>query len=269
MIPWQNLPSETLKIVSEKIAVHRSGQGHFNIILLPGIGDTKESYHSLIKILSRDAVVHAVDLRGSGESSTDFSSFKIEDVADDISSLIKTHDLKDVIVVGNSGTAASAVCLAASHPERVRAMVVTGPFLRDQPSGSLSVLFYKFLFLKPWGPSIWKSYYQSLHKSVQPEDLAAHSDYLKNKLNEPGRLKALREMMFASKRTCEKKIPEVKSRAVVIMGTSDPDFENPVEEAKWVADQLHGTIFLMEGVGHYPHRERPEQMADVIRDLLK
>jgi hypothetical protein len=39
------------------------------------------------------------------------------------------------------------------------------------------------------------------------------------------------------------------------MGSRDPDFKQPAEEARWVAGQLGGEVVMVEGAGHYPHTE--------------
>jgi pimeloyl-ACP methyl ester carboxylesterase len=43
-----------------------------------------------------------------------------------------------------------------------------------------------------------------------------------------------------------------------MMGSQDPDFDNPATEAKWVADHLHGKKLMIAGAGHYPHVEYPD-----------
>jgi pimeloyl-ACP methyl ester carboxylesterase len=55
----------------------------------------------------------------------------------------------------------------------------------------------------------------------------------------------------------------------VIMGTKDPDFPNPVEEGKIVAESTGGRLALIEGAGHYPHTEMPEKTAPIVIDFLE
>lgn len=92
---------------------------------------------------------------------------------------------------------------------------------------------------------------------------------LRANLREPGRFEALRAMIAASKAPCEARIPEVKCRTLVLMGTQDPDFADPAMEARLVAQRLSGELSLVEGAGHYPHVEVSEQVATRILAFLE
>lgn len=42
----------------------------------------------------------------------------------------------------------------------------------------------------------------------------------------------------------------------------------PEDEARWLADRAHGDLFMVEGAGHYPHAEMPEQVGPKIAAFL-
>ena len=75
-------------------------------------------------------------------------------------------------------------------------------------------------------------------------------------------------MLAASKSPCEARIPEVKAPVLVLMGSKDPDFDDPAVEARLVADRLHGRLVMVDGAGHYPHVEMPADAAPAIIDFL-
>jgi pimeloyl-ACP methyl ester carboxylesterase len=75
---------------------------------------------------------------------------------------------------------------------------------------------------------------------------------------------ALRGMMLASKRAAEERLSQVKAPALVIMGTKDPDFKQPEQEAQFLGSALHAPVHMIEGAGHYPHAEMPEQVAPLL-----
>ncbi len=52
------------------------------------------------------------------------------------------------------------------------------------------------------------------------------------------------------------------------MGTKDPDFPTPVEEAQNLASRLHAETMIVEGAGHYPHVEMADQVAPRIISFL-
>ena len=76
-------------------------------------------------------------------------------------------------------------------------------------------------------------------------------------------------MIQASKAASEKRMPKVKAPTLIIMGSKDPDFKNPEVEAKWVSDKLHGTYKIMDGAGHYPHAEFPEETGAWVLTFLQ
>jgi hypothetical protein len=52
------------------------------------------------------------------------------------------------------------------------------------------------------------------------------------------------------------------------MGTRDPDFADPFDEASTIANMLNGDFAMVDGAGHYPHAEMPEIAGPVILDFL-
>jgi pimeloyl-ACP methyl ester carboxylesterase len=57
------------------------------------------------------------------------------------------------------------------------------------------------------------------------------------------------------------RLPEVHCPALIVMGTADPDFPDPVAEARWIQQQL------ADG-GHYPIAEAPEPTGKAVLAFL-
>jgi len=71
---------------------------------------------------------------------------------------------------------------------------------------------------------------------------------------------ALLKMLSLSKADTAAILDDSVVRALIVMGTRDPDFSDPGAEAEMLAAQLNAETMMVEGVGHYPHVE----MADVV-----
>ena len=125
-------------------------------------------------------------------------------------------------------------------------------------------LLYTIMFARPWGSSKWLRYYSALYPTRKPADFAEYSAKLYANLKERGRLEAMRQMLFASKKASAERISKVNKPALVLMGSKDPDFKNPESEAKRVADALRSKYVMIENAGHYPHAEMPEATAPPI-----
>ena len=56
------------------------------------------------------------------------------------------------------------------------------------------------------------------------------------------------------------------------MGTLDPDFADPKGEGDAIAAAMPdgiGTVAAVEGAGHYPHAECPDEIAALVIPFLK
>jgi pimeloyl-ACP methyl ester carboxylesterase len=255
---------------------HQSGQlaydDHRNgplILCAPSMGDVRAEYRFLTPMLTAAGFrVVTLDLRGLGESSTQWDGFSVAEIGSDMLALIRHLDSGPAVIVGTSMAAGAAVWTAAEAPELVAGLVLIGPFVRGETS-TLNALLYAALFNRLWGAQAWKWYYSTLYPTRKPADFAAYKTALGANLKEPGRLEALQAMMRASKAASAARVGSISAPALVVMGSKDPDFPNPAAEAAWVAEAVHGRHVLIDGAGHYPHAEMPETTAPLIVDFLR
>jgi pimeloyl-ACP methyl ester carboxylesterase len=258
------------------------------VLLLHGLGDTSATFRLLApRIADGGYTVVAPDLRGCGRSSTRFSSWAPEAAAQDALAVAEQAaggdraalEARGAILVAHSYSAASAVWLAAEAPRTVRGLVLLGPFVRDPNEGrGLSFgmrLMLGTLFARPWGPGMWASYYaNTLHKHPQLDrpDLQRHAAEIRGTLD-GGHLAALRGMIFATKRACTDRLPEVRAPSLTIVGRADPDYPDPAAEATYITTALaaagRAEQLLLDGCGHYPHFEQVAETAFAILEYAK
>lgn len=254
--------TQTLAREGGTIAYDDSGSGPL-VVCVPGMGEVRSAYRLLTpRLRAAGYRVVTMDVRGHGESSTGWADYSVQPIGDDISALIRHLQAGPAIVIGNSMGCAAAVCAAADTPDLVAGLVLTGPVVRDSDAMPpwAGALLYRVLFARPWGVAAWGRYYATLYKTGRPADFTAQTAALLANLREPGRLAALRQMMLASKAASAARLGRVHTPTLVIMGTADPDFKDAAAEAQFVATQLQGRVQLVQGVGHYPHVEVPDQV---------
>jgi pimeloyl-ACP methyl ester carboxylesterase len=239
-----------------KIAFDDSGGEGEVVIMLPGMGALRSEYRYLAPVVADSGYrVVTADLRGHGESTSFWPDYTLIAAGEDLLALIDHLDAGSAHVIGTSFSPGAAVWAAA---ERVR---------DAQPSFFQKVLTAALLS-GPWKASGWMMYYKTLYPSQQPDDFEDYLSQLRANLKEPGRFEALKKVGFAPKKDSETRLGAVKAPALVIMGTSDPDWPDPEEEARFIADRLSAELVLIDGAGHYPQTERPEEVTPFIVDFL-
>lgn len=256
-----------LDLPAGRLAYDDTGGDGPLVLCVPGLGDLRAEYRHLRPLLvAAGHRVVTMDLRGHGESSTGWPSHTPDDVGRDIVALLDHLDVgpQGAVVMGCSLGAAAAVWAAAERPGTVRGLVLAGPFVRDLPSP-----WWQRLLLRVMTAGLWTAYLKSLFPSGSPHDRAAHLAAVRSNLRQPGRMTAVREMLLAPKAACEARIPEVGAQALVLMGSADPDFPDPVAEAAHVASALGGEAVVLDGLGHYPHAEDARQTAAHVIGLVE
>jgi len=249
------------------IGFFKLGKGSRTVILVPGIGDLKENYLELAEALSKEATVYGLDLRGTGESTVGYDSYGADQTSEDILEFIHREKLDRITIVANSMSCASAVLVSTKVPEKIDSVILTGPFLRDKELGFVMRTMLRVLFSGPWGPSAFQSFYESLYPVIKPSDLAQHSQRIKENLKEDGRLFAVRSMFLARKPKSEDAIQKLTSKVIIVMGDKDPDFDDPVSEAKELANLTKGEFFIFQNSGHYPYKDNVNEMVILIKKI--
>jgi pimeloyl-ACP methyl ester carboxylesterase len=266
------LPTLFLTTNEERLAYDDTGGDGPLVLAVPGMGDVRQSYRFLTPFL-KDAGyrVVTVDLRGFGGSDAGWSDYSARAVAGDLLRLETRLGQSRAILIGNSFAAGAALWAAHDAPGRVRAAVLLAPVVRDSsvPTPWYMRIVVRMMFASPWRVQFWLRYWDSLFPARQPPDQAAYRAALAHNLRQPGRMAALEVMALLSKAPTARMLPQVKAPALLVMGTEDPDFDDPTAEAKWLSGQIGARLEVVPGAGHYPHVEMPEQVGPVVVDFLR
>ncbi|MRH86361.1 alpha/beta fold hydrolase [Nocardia sp. SYP-A9097] len=278
--------TDYLDIDGGRIAYDSIGEGPL-VVLSHGIGDRRQAYRFLAPMIAAAGyrVVNA-DLRGHGDSSMNWVSatgkeaISRTDVANDLLAVIAELNAGPAIIVGHSISGGAATIAAAKSPELVRGIVEINPFtLTQTPSvgAVFTVSRYRRGMFALMGTMMFKSLgqWQKYLNIAYPTKPADYDEYIAAntaKLSEPGRLAEFMKTGKSTPADAQAQLPNVTQPALIIMGTADPDFPNPEAEGKAVIAALPaglGSLGLVEGAGHYPHAQSPEQTADLILPFLK
>ena len=251
-----------------RIAYDDQGEGSL-VICVPSLGDVRAEYRFLIpQLVSAGYRAVSMDVRGMGESTAVWNDFSVAAIGKDIIALIRELNAGPAIIVGTSMAAGAAVWAAAEESKLIRGMILVDPFVRGDGNRFLETLF-SLLLARPWGPAVWKKYYSTLYPTYKPADFDEYSAALQKNLKEPGRVEGLMQMLRASKRASEERLPLVDKPSLVLMGSKDPDFKDPESEAMWVAESLKCSYSMIENAGHYPQAEMPGVVGPLMLEFIQ
>lgn len=272
--------TEFVSVDGGRIAYDVTGTGQL-VVLSHGMGNRRNAYRFVApQLVAAGYRVANVDLRGHGESSTSWASFTRTDTAVDLLALIR-HLGGPATIVGQSFAGGSATIAAAQAPELVKAIVEIGPFTRvpKLDIGSLigngryrkgvALLLGTGLF---GSVGLWSRYLDHAFPGLKPADYADNLVALQANLREPGRMAAAQKMGMSQPADAGAQLANIKCPALVIMGTLDPDWPDPKAEAEGIVAAMPaglGTVAMIEGAGHYPHTQFPDQVVAAILSFLK
>ena len=268
----RSVPELFLDRPGGRIAFADQGSGPL-VLMAPGFGDLKEEYRFLApRLVAAGYRAVTMDLRGHGQSSVGWDDHTCAALGSDMLALAAHLDGGPAILIGNSMAGGAAAWAAAEAPDAVAGLVLIDPFARNVPLSWWKAALFKAVmhtaFVGPWAPAAWAAYYASLYPTQKPADFAGYKAALVASLKEPGRMAALQAMMRTDRNDVEPRLAAVHAPTLVVMGSRDPDFDDPAGEAATMARLLNGRIAMIDGAGHYPHAEMPETTAPAILAFL-
>jgi len=270
--------TEYLSIGTNSLAYEVIGEGPL-VVLAHGIGDSRRSFRFLAPALAAAGYrVAAVDIRGCGDSCLGWDGYSRTDIAGDLVALVR-HLGGPAVIIGQSISGGAATIAAAIAPDLVTGLIELAPFTRKQsyPLGAMvrvpryragtrhlmGTMFFGSL-------SSWKKYLE-LAFPVKPADWATEIERIEAQLSEPGRMKALQAMCRTNPGDAGAQLGKVVCPVLVVEGGLDPDWPDPRAEGERILADLPdglGELVVLDGVGHYPHTQAPDELLAVALPFL-
>ncbi|MEU1691542.1 alpha/beta hydrolase [Streptomyces hirsutus] len=271
--------TEHLAVDGGTIAYEVAGSGPL-IVLAHGMGDSRAAYRAVVpQLVAAGYRVAAVDLRGCGESGTDWPDWSRTAIAGDLLAVIR-HLGGPAVLVGHSVSGGAATIAAAQEPSLITAVVELAPFTRKQSLrlGDVRVKRFRQGMLRLLGTGVfgsvplWRSYLDLAYPGVKPAHWAQRLGRIDALMREPGRMKALQNMGRSAPTDAGAQLGNVRCPVLVVMGTLDPDWADPHAEGSAIVDGLPsglGRLEMIEGAGHYPHDQFPDQVVSLMLAFLR
>lgn len=241
------------------------------IVLIHGFGANKDNWTRLSRELTNQFNVYAIDLPGHGDSSKALDlGYRFEDQVGHVSEILAALDIDKAHMMGNSMGGAITALYAATYPEQVRTAVLFDPagifeydselvglvMEGDNPlipseEGDFKRLIDFALEKKPFVP--WPIYDVMEEKAIANREV---NEVIFDAIRDSGYEPDFRQA-----------ITHIEAPVLVIWGKEDRviNYRNADVFVKQIPDARK---VVLEGVGHAPMVEVPEESAQLFREFL-
>jgi pimeloyl-ACP methyl ester carboxylesterase len=265
----------TAEIAGDRISYFRAGAGP-PLLLLHGLLGGSFCWRRNMEALSQCHTVFVVDLPGHGESDAPCHlDCSMPAQAGRVSALLERLKLEEVDVVGCSWGGAIAMLLAAQSA-KVRSLVLAAPV---NPWSNFGAGRIRFLighlgsaFLRMVWPVSGPLYRIALARMYgDPRRLTPETvEGYRSMVMQPGRVNNILNTLRNWEKdvnTLRAEIPKIKARSLLIWGTRDGAVDvRSAEALKQVLPQCQ--IKIIEGAGHLPLEETPEEFNRLVLDFI-
>ncbi len=279
------LPHETItvnKLATEKDqfitvnnnTIHYIKQGSGNpIILVHGFAGSTYTWRKLLALLSADFTVYAVDLLGFGLSDKPAEgNYDLKAQGELVLDVMDALHIPSAALVGHSMGGVVVAYAAQRNPSKVSALILISPGFY----GKGAPAFLKYLFF-PLDRLMARQFYT---KKVRAQSLTRYF-YDKSLVNDeiinayllpaktPGAIEALQLMMATvTTQTYEEPITHIVQPTLIIWGEQDE--ANLPSDGKRLTREISNSSFItIPECGHYVQEEKPEELAQAIKQFLK
>ncbi|WP_137144576.1 alpha/beta fold hydrolase [Mycolicibacterium sp. CR10] len=270
-----------LELHGDRVAYRDAGSGDEALLLIHGMAGSSDTWRAVIPQLSKKYRVVAPDLLGHGQSAKPRSDYSLGAFAVWLRDLLDELGVSRATVIGQSLGGGVAMQFVYQHPDYCQRLVLISsgglgpdvgwtlrllsapgaelllPAIAPPPvvnaGNKLRSWLSKGGIQSPRGAEMWSAY-SSLSDSQTRQaflrTLRSVVDYRGQSVSALNRLHLTSELP-----------------TMVIWG--DRDAIIPIDHGYALQQARPGTrLEVLEGVGHFPHVERPSEVADLLDDFI-
>lgn len=256
------------------------------VVCIHGLGDEADTWRHVIEPLAEQYHVLALDLPGFGRSSQPADlTYTPQFFQTTILSFLDQLGVRQAVLIGSSLGGILAHAIAIDNPDRVMGLaLVGGALLQPQSMGDMSLRLMALPGLGEWFYTRLRHSPQAAFDSLRNvyHDLdglpAEDRAFLFTRVNQRVWSNAQRRAYFStlrnlgkfikqSQRGLDEKLARLTVPTIVMRGEHDPLFA--AENARALMElQPNATYVEIDGAGHLPHQERPEEFTAQLKQWL-
>ena len=235
------------------------------LVFANSLGTDARIWDAVIKRFDNRYRCLSYDKRGHGLSDAPPGDYRLDDHLDDLEGLLGHVGIDSAVVVGVSigGLIAQGFTLRA--PERVAGLVLccTAPRLGDAALWSARMDAARTTGLGPMADGIMERWFSPQFRAEQPDEMAGWRNLFLR--TDPAGYAATCATLRDADLSGE--VPAIGAPTLVVAGSDD--LAAPVALVRNCLAIPGARLEVLEGVGHIPSIEQPEQLARLIDDFLE
>jgi len=260
--------SLTVDIEGFRLGYRKAGRGQPLVLLHGYVGDAFGTWSGELQTLADEFTVIAWDAPGFGTSSDPPESFSLADYADCLAAFMEALDLDRSHVCGLSFGGGLAIEFYRRHPRMVRSLVLVSAYAGWTGSLPPEVVEFRLSQALRLGDlpaeELIRELIPTLFSPSAPGELVDRFAAGMREFHPVGLRATARSFARADLRDV---LPTIEVPTLLIYGGDD------VRAPRAVAEGMHAaipgsTLVVIEGVGHVPNVEAPEQFGSEVREFL-
>jgi pimeloyl-ACP methyl ester carboxylesterase len=243
------------------IYYEKYGTKNKNILILPGWGDTRNTFRYLIDVLMNDYTIYIMDYPGFGNSPFPNSDLNITDYSDLIYNFILSNNIDNPTIIAHSFGGRIVIDLFKRFSLDIKNLIlidIAGIKPKKSLFRKIKEKTYKLLKnIGFWLPRKFKNYY--LEKLIK---IFGSSDY--SKLSPNIRKTFINIVNFDQRED----IKYINKDTLIIWGELDKDV--PLKDGYFINKSIKDSgIIVIPKSGHFPHLDNAYYVNTIILEYLK
>lgn len=250
-----------LNINNLTIYYEKYGNANKTILILPGWGNTRETFHHIINYFKDTHTIYIIDYPGLGNSPIPDVSLTIYDYTELVIGFMKKLNIINPIIIAHSFGGRITTLLTGYYQIKIDKLILID-IAGIKPKRTIKVrlknLLYKTLkkLIKCLPKRKQNKYFQKLfshfasddYKSIPPTMRAT----FKNIINED----------------LQNFLPNINSEALIIWGENDQD--TPLKDAKKIQKLIkNSALIVLTNASHYSYLQYPFLTNKIIEEYIK
>jgi pimeloyl-ACP methyl ester carboxylesterase len=273
-----NPASENRQLAGLTVRFQRSGHGPA-LVLIHGLLGYSFSWRHVLDRFATAREVYALDMPGSGFSECSAAlDPRLPAAAERLLTFLDISGITSCDLVGSSYGGATALFLAAKHPERIRSLTLVSPANPWSHVGRRRLALLRLRTIARIFPAIARKVYP-LHglairrmygdpRRLGQETLRGYSlPLMRNGVFEHA--VAITQGWYSDMAELESLLPSISEIPVLLLWGSKDRVVDPASAGILTSRLKNSRLVIIEGAGHLPYEECPEEFVSVVSKFLE